>query len=57
MRLAIGGRLRLGGFGVVQLGFEIDVGFSAAEQLAEHALEMLANGVEGLLEPRRCFRR
>src|SRR5207248_6985733 len=33
-----------------QLGFEIDVRFSATEQLAEHSLEMLANRVERLLE-------
>ena len=44
-------------FLVFDFGFEEDVGFAAAEQLAEHALEMLADGVERLLEPQRCSRR
>ena len=33
----------------------IDVRLAAAEELAEHALEMLADGVEGLLEAQAAF--
>ena len=38
-----------------QLGFQINVGTSAAEELAEHSLEMLAHGVEGLLKSQARF--
>ena len=38
------------GVRVLDLGLEVDVGLAAAEELAEHALEVLADGVERLLE-------
>ena len=43
-------RARSAGVCSIDLGLEVDVGLAAAEELAEHPLEMLADGVERLLE-------